>query len=232
MDSREIIDFISKAEKKTPASAYITGNISVIPEGTFSKQFKGENFLLVIDEYRKIESFLKENRELNISHLEIDRRNSAVPTADYRQYNARIEPGVAIREKVNIGDNCVIMMGAVINIGAEIGKETMIDMNVVIGGRAQIGQNCHIGAGTVVAGVVEPPSAQPVVIEDNVLTGANAVILEGVRIGRGSVVAAGAVVTSDVDPGSVAAGVPAKIVKKVDGATKSKTAVVDALRKL
>ncbi len=232
MDSREIIDFISKSEKKTPVSAYITGNISTVPENTFFKQFKGENFLLAIDECRKIESFVKENREIKISHMEISRRNSAVPLADYRQYNARIEPGVFIREKVNIGDNCVIMMGAVINIGAEIGKETMIDMNVVIGGRAQIGQNCHIGAGTVVAGVIEPPSAQPVVIEDNVLTGANAVVLEGVRIGKGSVVAAGAVVTSDVEPGNVVAGVPARVVKKVDSATKSKTSIVDALRKL
>ena len=49
-------------------------------------------------------------------------------------FNARIEPGVFIRDKVNIGDRAVIMMGAVINIGAEIGEGTMIDMNAVLGG--------------------------------------------------------------------------------------------------
>ena len=63
-------------------------------------------------------------------------------------------------------------------------------MNVVLGGRATVGKNCHIGAGAVLAGVVEPPSAQPVVVEDDVVIGANAVVLEGVKVGKGSVVAA------------------------------------------
>ncbi len=66
------------------------------------------------------------------------------------------------------------MMGAVINIGAVIGEGTMIDMGAVLGGRATVGKNCHIGAGTVLAGVVEPASATPVIVEDNVLIGANA----------------------------------------------------------
>jgi 2,3,4,5-tetrahydropyridine-2,6-dicarboxylate N-acetyltransferase len=121
---------------------------------------------------------------------------------------------------------------AIINIGAQIGENTMIDMNAVIGGRAEIGRNCHIGAGAIVAGVIEPPSAQPVVIEDNVMIGANAVILEGIRIGKGSIVAAGSVVLSDVEPFSVVAGVPAKFVKHVDEKTKSKTQLIDELRKL
>ncbi len=72
------------------------------------------------------------------------------------------------------------MMGAVLNIGAKIGERTMIDMNVVIGGRAIIGNDCHIGAGAVVAGVIEPPNAEPAVIGNNVLMGANSVLLEGI----------------------------------------------------
>ena len=167
-----------------------------------------------------------------MERLEIDRRNSAVPLADLSKYNARIEPGAIIRDMVEIGDKAVIMMGAVLNIGAIIGEGTMIDMNVVVGGRAIVGKNCHIGAGTVLAGVVEPPSATPVVVEDNVLMGANAVVLEGVRIGAGSVVAAGAVVTADVPPMTVVAGVPARIIKKVDDKTRSKTELVEALRNL
>ena len=57
----------------------------------------------------------------------------------------------------------------------------MIDMGAVLGGRATVGKNCHIGAGTVLAGVVEPASATPVIIEDNVMIGANAYFL---RIAR------------------------------------------------
>jgi 2,3,4,5-tetrahydropyridine-2-carboxylate N-succinyltransferase/tetrahydrodipicolinate N-acetyltransferase len=58
------------------------------------------------------------------------------------------------------------------------------------------------------------------------------VVLEGVRVGKGSVVAAGAVVIEDVPEGVVVAGCPAKIIKKKDERTESKTALVDALRTL
>ncbi|MFN3691683.1 MAG: DapH/DapD/GlmU-related protein, partial [Fervidobacterium sp.] len=112
------------------------------------------------------------------------------------------------------------------------GEGTMIDMNVVIGARARIGRYCHIGAGSVIAGVVEPPSASPVIIEDHVLIGANAVVLEGVRIGEHSVIAAGAVVVNDIPPYTVVAGVPAKVVKQVDEKTKSKTQILEELRKI
>ena len=95
-----------------------------------------------------------------------------------------------------------------------------------------MGKNCHIGAGTVLAGVVEPASAVPVIVEDNVVIGANAVVLEGCRVGEGAVVAAGAVVVSDVPPGVVVAGVPARIIKQKDERTMQKTEIVDALRAL
>jgi tetrahydrodipicolinate N-acetyltransferase len=84
----------------------------------------------------------------------------------------------------------------------------------------------------VLAGVLEPPSAEPVVIEDEVLIGANAVVLEGCRIGRGSVVAAGAVVTGDVPELSVVAGQPARRIKDVDERTRDKTGLLKELRRL
>ena len=124
------------------------------------------------------------------------------------------------------------MMGAIINIGAVVGAGTMIDMGAVLGGRAIVGKNCHVGAGTVLAGVVEPASATPVVVEDDVMIGANAVVLEGVRVGKGAVVAAGAVCVEDVPAGAVVAGVPARVIKQRDEQTDSKTGLVDALRQL
>ena len=149
---------------------------------------------------------------------------------DLKQIKARIEPGAIIRDKVSIGENAVIMMGAVINIGAEIGENTMIDMNAVVGARGTIGKNVHIGAGSVIAGVLEPPSKTPVIIEDNVMIGANAVILEGVRVGEGAVVAAGAVVTQDVAPNTVVAGMPARVIKEKDEQTADKTQILEDLR--
>jgi len=232
MDANEIIRIISESKKRTPARALLKGDIQNTDFSMLSEVYRGMDFVEVYDEFSVISDFLKKNSGIVLSRIEIDRRNSAVPMADLTKYNARIEPGAIIRDMVEIGDKAVIMMGAVLNIGAVIGAGTMIDMNTVVGGRAIVGKNCHIGAGTVLAGVVEPPSATPVIIEDNVLMGANAVVLEGVRVGEGAVVAAGAVVTTDVPPFTVVAGVPARIIKKVDDKTKSKTELVEALRNL
>ena len=62
--------------------------------------------------------------------------------------------------------------------------------------------------------MIEPASATPVIVEDNVLVGANAVIIEGVHVGEGAVVAAGAVVIEDVPPHTVVAGTPARVIKQ------------------
>lgn len=233
MDAYEIIRYISEAEKKTPARAYFKGSLDAVDWSPFRETYRGVDYMLVIDEWAKISVFEKMNHEyIHLERVDVDRRNSAVPLLDIKEIDARIEPGAIIREKVIIGPKCVIMMGAVINIGAEIGEGTMIDMNVVVGGRVIIGKYCHIGAGSVLAGVVEPPSDEPVRIGDRVVMGANAVVLEGVQVGEGAVVAAGAVVTHHVDPYTVVAGVPARVVKKVDDRTKAKTELVEALRNL
>lgn len=232
MDAFEIIKLISESKKKTPVRALFKGNIEKCDFSVLAETYKGLDFIEVYDEFDKVRDFAADHPEVTLTRFENDRRNSAIPLADLTKINARIEPGAVIREMTEIGDKCVIMMGAVINIGAVIGEGTMIDMNAVIGGRATVGRNCHIGAGTVLAGVIEPPSATPVKICDGVMIGANAVVLEGVTVGENSVVAAGSVVTKDVPPFCVVAGVPAKIIKQVDDTTKSKTELVDALRNL
>ncbi len=232
MDAYEIIKLISESKKKTPVRALFKGNIEKCDFSALAESYKGLDFVEVYDEFDKIRDFAAAHPEVTLTRFENDRRNSAIPLADLTKINARIEPGAVIREMTEIGDKCVIMMGAVINIGAVIGEGTMIDMNAVIGGRATVGKNCHIGAGTVLAGVIEPPSATPVKICDGVMIGANAVVLEGVTVGENSVVAAGSVVTKDVPPCCVVAGVPAKIIKQVDEKTQSKTELVEALRNL
>ena len=234
LTAQEIIDFISNSKKVTPVKVYIQGeNVAQLSYGENTKVFGEGSSAVVFGEWATIEVALKQHANLITDYVvENDRRNSGVPLLDLKYQNARIEPGAIIRDQVTIGDQAVIMMGAIINIGAEIGEKTMIDMGAILGGRAIVGKNCHIGAGTVLAGVVEPPSAAPVIIEDDVLIGANAVVLEGVRVGQGAVVAAGAIVTKDVEPYTVVGGVPAKVIKKIDEKTKSKTEIIDALRNI
>lgn len=233
LDAQAIINYIGNAPKKTPVKVYLKGNLSEINFPEEVQSFVDNHIGVIFGDWSVVEPLLKENADLIADyHIENDCRNSAVPLLDLKGINARIEPGAIIRDKVLIGNNAVVMMGATINIGAEIGDDTMIDMGAILGGRAIVGKHCHIGAGTVLAGVVEPASAQPVLIDDNVLIGANAVVIEGVHVGEGAVVAAGAIVTHDVEPHTMVAGVPAKFVKKVDAKTESKTGLEDDLRKL
>jgi 2,3,4,5-tetrahydropyridine-2,6-dicarboxylate N-acetyltransferase len=232
MDYNEIADLIARSRKTTPSIVYVDGAFE-------SREFDGRDFMafgqgrfwVLIGDYAVIEPWLKlRRRAIRSVHADIRARYSALPMLDLRRVDARVEPGAIIRDGARIGKDCVIMMGAVINIGAVVGGRTMIDMNAVLGARAVIGRNCHIGAGAVIAGVLEPPSRKPVVIRDNVLVGANAVVLEGVTVGRGSVVAAGAVVTRDVPPGVVVAGIPAQIVKRTADVEKDKIAILPKLR--
>jgi tetrahydrodipicolinate N-acetyltransferase len=233
MDANEIIQFISNSVKKTPVKVHIKGELAGIDFGIDTKAFITGNVGILFGDWELIEQAIKANKaKIEDYVVENDRRNSAVPLLDTKNIKARIEPGAIIRDQVVIGDNAVIMMGASINIGAVVGEGTMIDMNAVLGGRATVGKNCHIGAGTVLAGVIEPPSAKPVIVEDGVLIGANAVILEGVTVGAGSVVAAGAIVIEDVPPNTVVAGTPARVIKEIDEKTKGKTEIKQELRRL
>lgn len=233
LNSEELVQYIAKSKKMTPVKVYIKGNLEKLSFPDAVQTFFSGNSGVLFGNWADIEPILNENKtDINDYVVENDRRNSGVPLLDLKGVEARIEPGAIIREHVQIGKQAIIMMGAVINIGAVIGEGTMIDMNAVVGGRGQIGKNCHVGAGAIIAGVIEPPSAAPVTIEDDVLIGANAVILEGVTVGRGSVVAAGAVVTQDVPPNVVVAGTPARVIKEIDEKTKSKTEILEELRSL
>lgn len=226
----EIAKYIKAAKKRTEIKLFVRGDI--VEENVLDFEYYGGNgSYILFGEKEDIYAFLEEYKDkIIVSRMEYDGRNSAIPMLDTNDVDARIEPGANIREGAHIHKNAVIMMGATINIGAIVGEESMIDMNAVLGARATVGKRSHVGAGTVLAGVLEPPSASPVIVGDDCMIGANVAVLEGVHIGNGSVVAAGSVVTKDVPEGVVVAGAPAKIVKEKDEQTEEKTELLDDLR--
>ena len=229
-DAYAIAKYIKDAEKQTPVKIYVSTTAEIEKNENF-KVFGNNGEYTLIGDYKTITEAIDPIKDkITDMYVENTARNSAIPMVDMLNIDARIEPGAIIRDMVTIEKNAVVMMGAVINIGSIIGEGTMVDMNAVVGARGTLGKNVHLGAGSVVAGVLEPPSATPVIVEDDVVIGANCVILEGVRIGKSAVIAAGSVVTKDVEPGAVVAGSPAKVVKMKDEKTAAKTQLMNDLR--
>ncbi|MEL6985073.1 MAG: DapH/DapD/GlmU-related protein [Actinomycetota bacterium] len=117
----------------------------------------------------------------------------------------------------------------VANSGAtlDIGTRTLINFgtSIVSTGKVSIGAHCHIGPHCMIMDngyhEIDPerrlqtPEPNPVIIEDNVWLGARVIVMPGVTIGRDAVIGAGSVVTTDVPPRTVAAGVPARVVKEL-----------------
>jgi 2,3,4,5-tetrahydropyridine-2-carboxylate N-succinyltransferase len=90
----------------------------------------------------------------------------------------------------------VILMPGFVNIGAYVGEGTMIDTWATVGSCAQIGRDVHLSGGVGIGGVLEPPQAQPVIVEDGAFIGSRCVVVEGVRICSEAVLGAGVVLTA------------------------------------
>jgi len=108
----------------------------------------------------------------------------------------RIVPGgSAIRRGAYVASGVVCMPPMYINVGAYVGKNTMVDSHALVGSCAQIGERVHLSAGAQIGGVLEPVSAAPVVIEDDVLVGGNCGVYEGTVVRERAVLAAGVILT-------------------------------------
>ena len=124
---------------------------------------------------------------------------------DYAARGVRVVPGASARWGSYQAPG-VIMMPSYTNIGAHVGANTMVDTWATVGSCAQIGANVHLSGGVGIGGVLEPPQAEPVIVEDDCLIGSRCIVAEGARVGRGTVLGAGAVLTGsipviDVDTG-------------------------------
>ena len=91
-----------------------------------------------------------------------------------------------------------ILMPSYVNIGAWVGPNTMVDTWATVGSGAQIGADVHLAGGVGIGGVLEPPGAKPVIVEDGAFIGSRSVIVEGVRIGREAVLAPNVTLTASV----------------------------------
>jgi 2,3,4,5-tetrahydropyridine-2-carboxylate N-succinyltransferase len=108
----------------------------------------------------------------------------------------RVVPGgTAIRAGAHLEPGVVVMPPSYVNVGAWIGANTMVDSHVLVGSCAQIGAGVHLSAGVTIGGVLEPPGARPVIVEDGAFVGAGSRLLDGVLVRHGAVIAAGVILT-------------------------------------
>src|SRR4249920_1617897 len=107
----------------------------------------------------------------------------------------RVVPPGTVRYGSYIEKGAIVMPGYV-NIGAYVGAGTMVDTWATVGSCAQVGKDCHLSGGVGIGGVLEPPGAQPVIIEDGCFIGSRAIIVEGMVIEREAVIGAGVALTA------------------------------------
>ena len=107
-----------------------------------------------------------------------------------------VPPGVA-RYGSYLSEGVVLMPGYV-NIGAWVGPRSMVDTWASVGSWAQIGADVHLAGGVGIGGVLEPPQARPVIVEDGAFLGSRCIVTEGVRVGAGAVLAAQVALTATV----------------------------------
>ena len=115
-------------------------------------------------------------RDLEAAHVRV------VPPGMAR-YGSFLEPGV-------------VLMPGYVNVGAFVGAGTMVDTWATVGSCAQIGKGVHLSGGVGIGGVLEPPQAAPVIVEDNAFLGSRSIVVEGVLIEEGAVLGANTVLTA------------------------------------
>ena len=112
----------------------------------------------------------------------------------YDQLGVRVVPPAVARYGAYIAKG-VILMPSYVNIGAFVDSGTMIDTWATVGSCAQIGKDCHLSGGVGIGGVLEPPQAAPVIIEDGAFIGSRCIVVEGARVSKRAVLGANVVLT-------------------------------------
>ena len=116
---------------------------------------------------------------------------------DYAERGVRVVPPGIARYGSFLSEGVVLMPGYV-NIGAWVGPRTMVDTWATVGSGAQIGADVHLAGGVGIGGVLEPPGATPVIVEDGAFIGSRSILTEGVRVGAGAVLGPNVSLTASV----------------------------------
>src|SRR5688572_25589746 len=144
---------------------------------------------------------------------------------DLDKLGVRVVPPGTVRYGSFIERGAIVMPGYV-NIGAYVGSGTMIDTWATVGSCAQIGRDCHLSGGVGIGGVLEPPGAQPVIVEDGCFIGSRAIIVEGTIVERDAVIGAAVTLTASTPIVDVTGSEP----KELRGRVPTRSVVIPGMR--
>jgi 2,3,4,5-tetrahydropyridine-2-carboxylate N-succinyltransferase len=121
----------------------------------------------------------------------------AYSAADFASGGFRVVPPAVARRGAFIARN-VVLMPSYVNIGAWVGENTLVDTWATVASCAQIGARVHLSGGVGIGGVLEPPNARPVVVEDDAFIGSRCMVTDGARVGKGSVLGSGTILNPSI----------------------------------
>ena len=116
---------------------------------------------------------------------------------DFARAQVRVVPGASARWGSYLAPG-VVLMPSYVNVGARVGEQTMVDTWATVGSCAQVGSRVHLSGGVGIGGVLEPPNAVPVVVEDTAFVGSRCMVTDGARVGRGAVLGAGTILNPTI----------------------------------
>ncbi len=179
----------------TAASDAITAAVDLIDSGQVRVAWLDPDSDAVVVDERAKRAILLAFRVLPMVQSQVGdfRYHDRVPLTS-RLDGVRTVAGAIVRWGAYVAPGAVLMPSFV-NIGAYIGSGTMVDTWATVGSCAQIGKNVHLSGGVGIGGVLEPPNAVPVVVEDDVFIGSRCMVVSGARVRAGAVLGAGTILT-------------------------------------
>jgi 2,3,4,5-tetrahydropyridine-2,6-dicarboxylate N-succinyltransferase len=183
----------------TEANRHVLEAITMLDRGEARVAEIGPDGSVVVYEWLKL-AILLYFRQSEMATIELGPFEYAdkIPLKhDFQASGVRVVPGASARFGSFL-DRGAVMMPSYVNIGARVGANSMVDTWATVGSCAQIGANVHLGGGVGIGGVLEPPQAAPVIIEDDCMIFSRCIVVDGARVGQGSVLGAGCILSGTI----------------------------------
>jgi 2,3,4,5-tetrahydropyridine-2-carboxylate N-succinyltransferase len=202
--SDQIAELYAHADTLTPgdkaADALVTQAVTLLDQGqervAYVDEGTGE---VVVNEWLKQAILLlfrlRTIETINVGPFEY--ADKLPLKTGFKEAGVRVVPGASARWGSFLAPGAV-MMPSYVNIGARVGERSMVDTWATVGSCAQIGADVHLAGGVGIGGVLEPPNAVPVIIEDEAFIGSRCMIVDGARVGKGAVLGAGTILNPSI----------------------------------